>query len=67
MWTRRQWINSLGPFAAAAMLAEEVAGSDNPAAAVVDRTTAIKITKLTATPAKAKVFIKVETNMGITG
>lgn len=67
MWTRRQWINSLGPLGAAAFLTEELAAADNPAAAVADRTTSIKITKLTATPAKAKVFIKLETSHGVTG
>lgn len=67
MWTRRQWINSLGPLGAAAFLTEEIAAADNPAAAVEDRTTSIKITKLTATPAKAKVFLKLETNLGVTG
>jgi galactonate dehydratase len=67
MWTRRQWINSLGPLGAAAFLTEELAAADNPAAAVEDRTTSIKITKLTATPAKTKVFLKLETNLGVTG
>ena len=67
MWTRRQWINSVAPLSAAALMADEIVAADNPAAVVEDRTTAIKITKLTATPVKAKVFIKVETNMGVTG
>jgi len=67
MWTRRQWINAAGPLAASALLVEELTADDNPAAAVVDRTTSIKITRLTATPVKAKVFLKMETNLGVTG
>lgn len=67
MQTRRQWISALGPLAAGAMMAEEITAAESPAADVVDRNTSIKLTKLTAKRAKAKVFIKLETNMGITG
>ncbi|MCE9603651.1 MAG: mandelate racemase/muconate lactonizing enzyme family protein [Planctomycetia bacterium] len=67
MWTRRRMIGSLAPLAAGAMLIDEVAAADSSVPDVVDRNTKIKITKLTATPAKAKVFIKIETNMGIVG
>jgi galactonate dehydratase len=68
MWNRRQWLGSLGSMAAAqAVLTEAVSAADNPAANVTDRTTSIKITKLTATPAGPKVFLKVETNLGVTG
>lgn len=44
-----------------------VQGQNNPAANVADRSSAIKITKLTPTPVKRKVFLKIETNYGITG
>ena len=68
MWNRRQWLGSLGSLAATqAMLTEAVSAADNPAANVTDRTTSIKITKLTATPVGPKVFLKLETNHGVTG
>ncbi|MBM81313.1 MAG: hypothetical protein CMJ78_12080, partial [Planctomycetaceae bacterium] len=44
-----------------------VADENNPAANVADKTTSIKITKLTATPMQRKVFLKLETNHGVTG
>ena len=40
---------------------------NDPAANVGDRTSSIKLTKLTATPVARKVFLKLETNHGITG
>ena len=40
---------------------------NNPAANVADRSSSIKITKITPTPVKRKVFLKVETNHGVTG
>lgn len=39
----------------------------NPAAQVGDRSSSIKITKMTATWASSNVFLKIETNHGITG
>ncbi|MBC8349925.1 MAG: mandelate racemase/muconate lactonizing enzyme family protein, partial [Verrucomicrobia bacterium] len=42
-------------------------GDKNPAANVTDKTATIKITKLTATPMQRKVFLKLETNQGVTG
>ena len=62
MLNRREWLGATGtalPFA--------LAGADNPAANVADRGSSIRITKLTATPVMRKVFIKVETNLGVTG
>lgn len=68
MWNRRQWLGSLGSMAAAqAVLTEAVSAADDPAANVTDRTTSIKLTKLTAIPAGPKVFVKLETNHGVTG
>jgi len=40
---------------------------NNPAAQVGDRTSTIKLTKLTAIPVQRKVFLKLETNHGVTG
>jgi galactonate dehydratase len=40
---------------------------NNPAANVADKSSSIKITKITPTPVKRKVFLKVETNHGVTG
>ena len=74
--SRRQWLSSLGlsalaggtaTLAGGAMLTEMVSARDNPAAQVADRTTTIKLTKLTATPVGRKVFLKLETNHGVTG
>jgi galactonate dehydratase len=45
----------------------EVAAVQNPAAQVADRSSSIRITRLTATPVGPKVFVKIETNHGITG
>lgn len=40
---------------------------NNPAASVADRSSSIKITRVTPTPVARKVFLKVETNLGVTG
>jgi len=40
---------------------------NNPAANVADRTSTLRLTRLTATPVNAKVFLKLETNHGVTG
>ncbi len=73
---RRELLTSFG-VAAAGMAAgafggnlSEVLGQDNatnPAANVADKTSSIKLTKITATPVHRKVFLKVETNHGVTG
>ena len=39
----------------------------NPAAQVLDRSSTIRITKMTAYRANPNVFLKIETNHGITG
>ena len=76
MTSRREWLTSLGfvaggvaaaglgPGVNAALGADD---SNNPAANVGDRTSTIKITRLTATPVMRKVFLKIETNHGVTG
>ena len=67
-WNRRDWLGSLGSMAAANVaLTQSLVAADNPAAAVADRTSTIRITKLTATPMQRKVFLKMETNHGVTG
>ena len=77
MTTRREWLSSLGFVTAGGFAADRceaslnaamgVDDSNNPAAEVADRTTTIRITKLTATPVQRKVFLKLETNHGVTG
>jgi galactonate dehydratase len=51
---------------AAALLAEHAAGQ-NPAAAVVDRATTIRLTSLRATICRDRVFVKLGTNHGVSG
>jgi len=67
--SRRQLLASAASLAAArqVLFEERISKADNPAANVADRTSSIRITKLTATPAGRKVFIKLETNLGVTG
>ena len=77
MNNRRELLTSLGTHAAGCFAVnafqgnlEEVVAADDPknaAANVGDRTTSIKLTKLTATPVNRKVFLKLETNLGVTG
>jgi galactonate dehydratase len=73
MASRREWLASVGALATAGLgpgfmnAALGVDDANNPAANVTDRTTTIKITKLTATPMQRKVFLKLETNHGVTG
>jgi len=77
MSNRRDWLTSIGALAAGGLAAGSFGGrfneafgvdeSNNPAANVGDRTSTIKITKLTATPMQRKVFLKLETNHGVTG
>lgn len=76
MTSRREWLTSLGVTAGAAAAAGfgpamnaafGVDDASNPAANVSDRTSTIRITKLTATPVLRKVFLKIETNHGVTG
>ncbi|MGY8688429.1 MAG: mandelate racemase/muconate lactonizing enzyme family protein [Verrucomicrobiales bacterium] len=70
MTNRREWLSSLGVGAFTGAGLNAALGADeanNPAANVADKTTTIKITKLTATPMMRKVFLKIETNHGVTG
>lgn len=65
--TRRDVVASAGALAAGAALAEAVQALPNPAALVADRSSTIRVIKLTATPVGPKVFVQVETNHGVTG
>jgi galactonate dehydratase len=77
MTSRRDLLTSMGALAAGCFTSHalqrdfnQVLGADNqgnPGANVADRTSTIKITKLTATPVARKVFLKIETNHGVTG
>ena len=72
MASRREWLASVGALATIGLgpglnAALGVDDANNPAANVTDKTTTIKITKLTATPMQRKVFLKLETNHGVTG
>lgn len=71
MTNRREWLTAMGVAGGGFGLALSAAfGADddnNPAAKVADKTSAIKITKLTATPMQRKVFLKLETNLGVAG
>lgn len=65
---RRALLTTLGAATAStALLADAVAQEKNPAANVADRSSTIRIKSLQATPAGSKVFLKIETNHGITG
>ena len=66
--TRRDVFTAMGAFAAGqALLSDAVAQERNPAAQVEDRSSSIKITKLSATRLGPTVFVKIETNHGVTG
>ena len=66
-WSRREWLAAMGVMTAGQALLSEASGQDNPAANVGDRTSTLKITRMTATPVGPKVFLKLETNHGVTG
>src|SRR5262245_58994065 len=65
---RRDWFASVAAATAGVALLNEAShGQDNPAAAVGDRTTNIKCKALQATPVGPKCYVKIETNMDVTG
>jgi galactonate dehydratase len=66
VFNRREWI-AAGGLAASLALLDEAVGQDNPAANVYDRTTSIRLTKVTPTSFGPKTLIKLETNHGVTG
>lgn len=65
---RRKLFASMGALAAGqTLLGELVAADANPAAQVADRSSSIRITNLKTIPVARKVFIKIETNLGVSG
>ena len=68
MLNRRDLLTAFAPAAAASFaLPRTLAAADAVVASVADRTSSIRITKLTATPMQRKVYLKIETNHGVTG
>ena len=68
MLNRRNLLTALAPAVAASIaLPRTLAAADAVVASVADRTSSIRITKLTATPMQRKVYLKIETNHGVTG
>lgn len=70
--SRRRWLTGVGAgvgafSAGVAALEAQVRAQDNPAAQVADKGANLKLTKFTATPVGSKVYLKLETNLGITG
>lgn len=66
--SRRQIVTSSAALAAGrALVADAEAAERNPAAQAADRSSTIRIKSLTATPVGPKVFVKIETNLGVTG
>ena len=65
---RRSLLGTSAALAAGGLfLNEAVAAQDNPAAQVGDRTTSIRISALKAIPIGPKVYVKIETNLKVTG
>jgi galactonate dehydratase len=76
MASRRELLTSVGALTAGCLAGSVFRGefpaawADDPAGPggnVADRTSSIKLTRLTATPVARKVFLKLETNLGVTG
>ncbi|MFO0823747.1 MAG: mandelate racemase/muconate lactonizing enzyme family protein [Gemmataceae bacterium] len=66
--TRRQAIGTIsGAAVGFGMVQQATAADNNPAANVADRASSIRIKSLTPFRAGPKVFIKIETNHGVTG
>ncbi len=66
--SRRDLLSYAGALAIGrTMLADISEAATNPARSVEDRASAIRITKIEATPVNPKVFVKITTNQGIVG
>lgn len=63
----RRELLTTASIAAGALLLNEAAAADNPAAQVEDRGASIRITALKATPVGPKAFIKIETSQKVFG
>jgi galactonate dehydratase len=64
---RREVLGAAGAVAAGAMLLNEAAGQDNPAANVVDRGATIRIRAMQRHRVGSKVYVKIETNQNVFG
>ena len=65
---RRKLIAAMGAMTAGqAFLDDNVKADSNPAGLVADRSSTIRIKSMKATPAGSKVYLKMETNHGLTG
>ena len=64
--SRRNLFTAAGAAAGMSLLADYAVGQ-TPGEAVADRTTTLKITRMTPLPGGHKVIVKIETNHGITG
>jgi galactonate dehydratase len=66
--SRRSLLSGSAAAAAGSLLLNEaVSGQDNPAAQVQDRTTSIRISALKGIPVGPKAYVKIETNLKVTG
>jgi galactonate dehydratase len=65
--SRRDLLAAGGLAAAGFMMAHDAAAADNPADAVADRGTNIKLTALRAIPTGPKMFVRLDTNRGVFG
>src|SRR5436853_7496099 len=63
----RRELMRLGAAAGVALLAEQVSVAQSPASSVADRTTSIRLTSLRATICRDRVFVKLGTNLGVSG
>jgi galactonate dehydratase len=67
-WSRREMLGTFGAVAGGvALLNETVSAADNPAANVADRASSIRISGLRARWVGPVVYVKIETNLGISG
>ena len=64
---RRALFTAAAAAGSAALMRELSQAGDNPAAAVADKASAIKITKLRAVPVGGSLFIRIDTNQGVYG
>src|SRR5262245_47594364 len=64
---RRELLGAAGAVAAGAMLLNDTAGQDNPAANVVDRGATIRIRAMQRHRVGSKVYVKIETNQNVFG
>jgi galactonate dehydratase len=66
--SRRQWLGSAGlAVAGSALLKDVLHSADNPAESVADRTTSIRITDVKPHICRDRVYVRVDTNHGISG